>query len=74
MDLDLTDEQVMLRDTCRQFAREELLPRAGELDERAEFPREQVARMAELGLLGVMVPAEHGLRCGGAEDHGDAHR
>jgi butyryl-CoA dehydrogenase len=60
MDFDLNDEQAMLRDTCRQFAREELLPRAGELDERAEFPREQVARMAELGLLGITVPAEYG--------------
>ena len=59
MHLDLTEEQTMLRDMCRQFAREELLPKAGELDERAEFPREQVARMAELGLMGVMVPADY---------------
>jgi butyryl-CoA dehydrogenase len=59
MHLDLTDEQTMLRDMCRQFAREELLPKAGELDERAEFPREQVARMAELGLMGVTVPADY---------------
>jgi butyryl-CoA dehydrogenase len=59
MHLDLTEEQTMLRDMCRQFAREELLPKAGEMDERAEFPREQVARMAELGLLGVTVPTEY---------------
>jgi butyryl-CoA dehydrogenase len=59
MHLDFTEEQTMLRDMCRQFAREELLPRAGEMDERAEFPREQVARMAELGLLGVTVPTDY---------------
>ncbi len=59
MHLDLSEEQTMLRDMCRQFARDELLPVAGELDERGEFPREQVARMAELGLMGVMVPAEY---------------
>jgi len=59
MHLDLTEEQTMLRDMCRQFAREELLPKAGEMDERAEFPREQVARMAELGLLGVTVPTDY---------------
>jgi len=59
MHLDFTEEQIMLRDMCRQFAREELLPRAGEMDERAEFPREQVTRMAELGLMGVMVPTDY---------------
>ena len=59
MHLDLTEEQTMLRDMCRQFAREELLPRAGEMDERAEFPREQVARMGELGLMGVTVPTDY---------------
>ena len=59
MHLDFTDEQTMLRDMCRQFAREELLPKAGEMDERAEFPREQVARMGELGLMGVTVPTDY---------------
>jgi butyryl-CoA dehydrogenase len=59
MHLDLTEEQSMLRDTCRAFAREELLPKAAEIDERGEFPEEQVLRMAELGLMGVAVPAEY---------------
>jgi butyryl-CoA dehydrogenase len=59
MHLDLTEEQTMLRDMCRQFAREELSPKAGGMDGRAEFPREQVARMAELGLLGVTVPTDY---------------
>ncbi|MFC1610591.1 acyl-CoA dehydrogenase [Myxococcota bacterium] len=59
MHLDLTEEQIMLRDTCRAFAREELLPRAAEIDERGEFPREQVQRMAELGLMGVAVEADY---------------
>ncbi len=60
MHLDLTDEQTMLRDTCRDFARRELLPHAAEIDERGEFPSAQVRGMAELGLLGITVPAEYG--------------
>ena len=60
MDLQLTDEQQMLRDTVRAFAREELAPVAAELDERGEFPTKQVARLKEMGLLGIMVPTELG--------------
>jgi butyryl-CoA dehydrogenase len=60
MDLNLNEEQTLLRDTVRAFAREELLPRAAEIDERGEFPETQVRRMAELGLMGVAVPAEYG--------------
>jgi len=59
MHLELTEEQTMMRDTCRSFAREELLPKAAEIDERGEFPKEQVAKMAELGLLGVAVPTDY---------------
>ncbi len=60
MDLDLTEEQQMLLDTVRAFSREELAPVAAELDEKGEFPTEQVARMAELGLMGIAVPVEYG--------------
>jgi butyryl-CoA dehydrogenase len=59
MDFELSEEQTMLRDTCRQFAREELLPVAAEIDERGEFPAEQVRKMAQLGLLGVAVSGEY---------------
>src|SRR5690349_10877743 len=60
MDLDLTDEQKLLKDTVRDFAQRELVPVAAELDERGEFPTQQVERMAELGLMGVAVPTEYG--------------
>jgi butyryl-CoA dehydrogenase len=66
MDLELTDEQKMLRDSVRAFAQEELVPRAAELDERGEFPHAEVKRMAEMGLLGIAVPTEYG---GAGMDH-----
>ncbi|MEO0813408.1 MAG: acyl-CoA dehydrogenase [Myxococcota bacterium] len=50
----------MLLDTVRNFAREELEPVAAELDEKGEFPTEQVKRMNELGLMGIAVPVEYG--------------
>ena len=60
MDLELTQEQQLLRDTIRSSAREELLPVAAKIDETGDYPKEQVARMAELGLMGIAVPDEYG--------------
>ena len=60
MNLELTEEQTMLLDTVRNFAREELEPVAAELDEKGEFPTEQGKRMNELGLMGIAVPVEYG--------------
>ena len=57
---DLTSEQELVRDTVRAFARERIAPVAAELDREARFPYELVAELAELGLLGLPVPAEHG--------------
>jgi hypothetical protein len=56
----LTESQVQVRDMVRQFARRELAPTASERDRNPRFPREAFARMAELGLMGMTVPAEHG--------------
>jgi butyryl-CoA dehydrogenase len=56
----LTEAQVQVRDMVRQFARRELAPTAAERDRTPRFPREAFARMAELGLMGMTVPAEHG--------------
>jgi butyryl-CoA dehydrogenase len=66
MDLRLTEEQVQVRDLCRQFADEELRPNARRWDERHEFPREAVRKLGELGLMGVAVPPEWG---GAGMDH-----
>ena len=60
MDLDLTAEQTLLRDTARDLAAKEILPRAAEIDRAHEFPRALVSRLGALGLLGVMVPEKWG--------------
>ena len=60
MDLDLTSEQELVRDTVRSFARERVAPVAEELDRESRFPVELVREMAELGLMGIPIPEEHG--------------
>jgi len=52
----LTDEQLMIRDMARQFARERLLPNAARWDKESHFPAEELAEMGELGLYGMTVP------------------
>src|SRR5207237_8033749 len=56
----LTDEQRMIRDTARDFARAELAPHAGAWEEKGWIPDAVVARMGELGLFGMLVPEELG--------------
>ncbi len=58
LDFQLTDEQRLLRDTVRDFARNEVAPVAEELDRTKSFPYEIVAKMAELGLMGIPFPEE----------------
>ena len=65
MDFELTDEQRLLRDTVRDFARQEVAPVAEELDRTKAFPYEIVAKMGELGLMGIPFPEEYG---GGGAD------
>jgi short-chain 2-methylacyl-CoA dehydrogenase len=65
MDFDLSDEQRLLRDTVRDFARNEVAPQAEELDRTKAFPYELVAKMGELGLMGIPFPEEYG---GGGAD------
>jgi butyryl-CoA dehydrogenase len=60
VDLDLSPEQTMIRDTARELAAKEILPKAAEIDRQHRYPREIVARLAELGLMGVAVPEEWG--------------
>src|SRR5262249_44179090 len=60
MELELTDEQKLVQKTAQDFARAEVLPRAAEIDREHRHPKELVARMAELGLLGIAVPEEYG--------------
>ena len=60
MDLDLTAEQELVRDTVRAFARDRVAPVAEELDRESRFPYELVAELAELGLMGLPIPEEYG--------------
>jgi short/branched chain acyl-CoA dehydrogenase len=57
VDFELTDEQRLLRDTVRDFARQEVAPVAEELDRTKSFPYELVAKMGELGLMGIPFPS-----------------
>ena len=56
MELELSEEQTMIRDLAREFAEKEVRPIAEAIDREARFPRETVTRMGELGLLGIAVP------------------
>lgn len=60
MDFDLTEEQQVLKQTIREFARAEIAPGASERDERQRFPHELIPKMAQLGLFGIMIPQEYG--------------
>ncbi|WP_029012659.1 acyl-CoA dehydrogenase family protein [Niveispirillum irakense] len=56
----ITEEQAMVRDMARQFARERLAPGAAERDRTSAFPADELREMGELGLLGMVVPEEWG--------------
>lgn len=59
MNFEFTEEQLMIRDAARDFAQRELLPGVIERDDKAEYPTEQVKRLAELGFLGMLVGLEY---------------
>ena len=56
----LTEEQRMIRDTAREFARAELAPHAGQWEEEGWIPDAVVAKLGELGFLGMVVPEQWG--------------
>ncbi len=55
-----TEEQQMIRDMARDFAQRELAPKAAERDRSGAFPRDELVKLAGLGLLGVNVPERYG--------------
>ncbi|MCY0894921.1 MAG: acyl-CoA dehydrogenase [Alicyclobacillaceae bacterium] len=60
MDFEFTAEQRDMQQLVRQFARDVIVPRAAEIDERDEFPRDIVKEMAKLGILGLPIPEAWG--------------
>lgn len=58
--VELTDEQRMIRDLARDFAKNEIKPVSGDLDREGRFPSELVRRLGELGFMGIFIPEEYG--------------
>jgi butyryl-CoA dehydrogenase len=60
MNFDLTDEQKAIQSLAREFAQNEVRPRAEEMDREEAFPYELVKKMADLGFMGLPFPEEYG--------------
>jgi alkylation response protein AidB-like acyl-CoA dehydrogenase len=56
----LSDEQLMIRETIREAAQDKIAPRSREVDEKAEFPHDYVDLLRELGLFGIPFKPEYG--------------
>src|SRR5262245_32455144 len=60
MDFCLSDEQLLLRKSVREFAETEIRPHVREWDDRQHFPSELVPALAALGLMGIQIPESYG--------------
>src|SRR4029450_633888 len=60
MDFRLSDDQILLRRSVREFAEVEIKPHVREWDEAQAFPAELVTKMAGLGLMGIQFAPEYG--------------
>src|ERR1043166_1660671 len=60
MNFQLNENQQMIADMVRKFGKEHILPKMMEWDETQEFPIDVFKKLGELGLMGVLVPAEYG--------------
>jgi len=60
MNFDFTEEQLMIQESARDFAQNEIAPTAVDRDIKAEFPSEIIKKMGELGFMGMMVSPEYG--------------
>lgn len=60
MQFQLSEEHVMIQKAARDFAQNECLPGVIERDEKQQFPKEQILKLAELGFMGMMVDPKYG--------------
>jgi alkylation response protein AidB-like acyl-CoA dehydrogenase len=60
MSFKFTEEQLMIRSMVRDLSRTEFAPKAMERDKTKEFPADNLKKLGELGLMGMMVPPEYG--------------
>uniref|UniRef100_A0A0A9XD73 Short-chain specific acyl-CoA dehydrogenase, mitochondrial n=1 Tax=Lygus hesperus TaxID=30085 RepID=A0A0A9XD73_LYGHE len=56
----ISETHEMLKKTCRDFAEGELIPHAAKFDKDHQYPKEQIKKMGELGLMGISVPEKYG--------------
>ena len=60
MNFQLSEEHQQIREMIRDFVKSEVIPHAREWDEAESFPHETVAKLGELGMLGVVIPEQYG--------------
>ncbi|AYF45979.1 acyl-CoA dehydrogenase, C-terminal domain protein [Halobacteriovorax sp. BALOs_7] len=60
INFELTSEQKEIRELAMKFARNEMMPKAGEFDEKAQMPMDILKQAWELGLVNTCIPAEYG--------------
>jgi len=60
VDFDFTEDQLLIQNAAREFARSEIAPIAAEFDASGEFPRATIRKAGELGFMGVEVPPQYG--------------
>jgi alkylation response protein AidB-like acyl-CoA dehydrogenase len=60
MDFNFSEEQLAIRDTIRELVQDRVAPRAAEIDEKAEYPRDIEQLFAENGVLGIPIPEQYG--------------
>jgi len=60
MNFELTEEQILIRETAKEFTNTHLLPGVIERDEDQQFPKEQIKKLGELGFMGMMVDPKYG--------------
>ena len=60
MDFELSEEQLQIKHSIREFAESEIKPHVMEWDEAQHFPEELRPKLAEVGLMGILFPEEYG--------------
>lgn len=60
MEYGLTEEQVMIKNLARDFARKEIAPAAHKYDKSGEFPHDILSKVREVGLINLCIPEEYG--------------
>ena len=60
MQFNLTEEQQMIQQTAHDFANNEIMPVADELSRQGKYPADIIAKLSELGFMGMLIPEEYG--------------